>query len=636
MRRAFRRRHTEVEVHTASAPALPPLDETTFQQLLEAAYVIQEQRAAVTQEQREPRVPLPVEKPVPQFKEFPAVTGHADAQPLNAAEVLALIVETQEQLRSQVRDLPSAGKLIAERLEQVTNAAGVAIAVIREDHLEFCAATGVLSSLAGSSAPVGSSLPEFLHAHSWSSVELSIRHDAKCPIVFPIFHEGRTTGLLHLSFPATDKLEEHQIRSCQVMAGLMGEAISRASELEWKQTLAAERNTMMQILERLRPQLERLASESTTSEENLTGSGEDKSATVAAKKRQGDKLTILPAGDEARLSIRSTPSCQQCGFEMKEDEVFCGKCGAPQLDLTAPLTLPHEETVPQLSPELPEDLTTAKNLQPPADANSGPEQDVPLSPSLEQALAHLPTRDVVERFRPRVNPMIDAPTETVEPRNNEILRDTALRDGSINLQLPEHTPRVPMVPEPAGTELTQPGTNPETSSGPESQAAAEAAEVSSAIPAGITQPQPPKPSPWGSAAQAHQWLKSLQSAQSPTRVWINKHRADLWVVVSLILLLLALSGWGSRTAIYGAAQAKVVQPSLTLFERLLVALDLAEPPPAPVYMGNPNARVWIDQHTGLYYCPGADLYGNTQQGRFESQREALLDAFQPAARAYCQ
>ena len=138
------------------------------------------------------------------------------------------------------------------------------------------------------------------------------------------------------------------------------------------------------------------------------------------------------------------------------------------------------------------------------------------------------------------------------------------------------------------------------------------------------------------AAQAHHWLKSLQSAQSPTRVWINKHRADLWVVVSLILLLLALSGWGSRSAIYGAAQTKVVQPSLTLFERFLVALDLAEPPPAPVYMGNPNIRVWVDLHTALYYCPGADLYGKTPEGKFTSQHDAQLDQFEPAARAYCQ
>ena len=635
MRRVFRRRHTEVEVHTVPAPALPPLDETTFQQLLEAAYVIQEQREAV-EEQKEPRAAAPAEKSSPPIPQTVAETRHADAQSLSAAEVLALIVETQEQLRSQVRDLPAAGKLIAERLEQVTNAAGVAIAVIREDHLEFCAATGVLSSLAGSSAPVGSSLPELLQAHSWSSVELSIRHDTKCPIVFPIFHEGRTTGLLHLSFPNTEKLEEHQIRSCQVMAGLMGEAISRVSELEWKQTLAAERNTMMQILERLRPQLERLASESkNASPENLAAVAEDKDTAFAGEKRQPDKLTIFPATDEPKFSISSTPSCQQCGFAMKEDEVFCGRCGAPQLDLSAPLTLPHEETLPEVPPGLAKNVEAPRNWQAPPDTNAEPEPDVSLPPSLEEALAHLPTRNVVERFRPRVNPLIDTPSATVEPLSTEVLRDTGLRDGSIDLQATEHAARVPLVSD-AETELSQPDTTAEMLPGATSQAASELVQVSSEATAGVTQSQSPKSSPWSSAAEAQQWLKSLQSAQSPARVWINKHRADLWVVVSLILLLLALSGWGSRTAIYGAAQTKVVQPSLTLFERFLVALNLAEPPPAPVNMGNPNTRVWIDQHTALYYCPGADLYGKTAEGRFATQREAQLDEFQPAARAYCE
>lgn len=623
-----------MEAHAASAKVLPPLDEATFQQLLEAAYVIQEQRELQSMP--------PDETPAPPLPITLSENQPSASESLSAAEILALIVETQEQLRSQVRDLPTAGRLIAQRLEQVTNAAGVAIAIIREDHLEFCAATGVLSSLAGSTAPVGSSLPELLHANSWSSVELSIRHDAKCPIVFPIFHEGRTTGLLHLSFPGTDQLEEHQIRTCQVMAGLMGEAINRVSELEWKKTLAAERTTMMQILERLRPQLERLASESNSaSQEDLPVFSPSEIPATAAEKPEPAKLTILPVADEPKSFGGAVPACQQCGFKMKEDEVFCGQCGAPQLDLTLPLTLPDEEAASQWSPQSPKinppvAPETAKVTEPSPAANVQSEQEVALPPSLEQALAHLPKRDVVERFRPRLHPMIeDALAADAEIPANGFLRNAALRDGTIQVEIPDRSAPAPLVSEPAELELP-PSTIIDPSSEPTPTSTPESAEEKPVVAADVSQPQVPKPSPWASATQAHQWLQSLQSAQSPSRIWLNKHRADLWVVVSLILLLLALSGWGSRTAIYGAAQTKVVQPSLTLFERLLVALDLAEPPPAPVNLGNPNARVWVDLHTALYYCPGADLYGKTPEGKFTSQRDAQLDQFQPAARAYCQ
>ena len=600
-----------------------------FQQLLEAAYVIQEQR--------ESQPAPPADNPPAPPLQIPRSETHSSlAENLNPAEVLALIVETQEQLRSQVRDLQTAGKLIAERLEQVTNAAGVAIAVIRDDRLEFCAATGVLSSLAGSIAPVGSSLPDLLHAHSWSSVELSIRHDAKCPIVFPIFHEGKTTGLLHLSFPETEKLEEHQIRTCQVMAGLMGEAINRVSETEWKKTLAAERTTMMEILERLRPQLERLASESKSGPtQSPVASGANETAADIGEKRAPKKLTILPAVDEPRAALGAGPACQQCGFQMKEDEVFCGQCGAPQLDLSLPLTLPNEEAASHLGPQLPQNDApvppAASQLSDSSPAGSPePEREVSLPPSLERALAHLPARDVVDRFRPRIHPTVDdASNAPAEMPANGFLRNAALRDGSIRLGIPEFAPPAPLQ---SGPGEPQSSAIVDTASEPAPPAAPEPVEQEPAVAA----PQMSKSSPWGSAAQAHHWLKSLQSAQSPTRVWINKHRADLWVVVSLILLLLALSGWGSRSAIYGAAQTKVVQPSLTLFERFLVALDLAEPPPAPVYMGNPNIRVWVDLHTALYYCPGADLYGKTPEGKFTSQHDAQLDQFEPAARAYCQ
>ena len=80
--------HNDLEQQTISPQDRPALDEATFQQLLEAAHVIQELKA---------------------FE----VAGRPKSDP---AEALAKIVETQDLLRSQAGDLHGAAKLIAERL----------------------------------------------------------------------------------------------------------------------------------------------------------------------------------------------------------------------------------------------------------------------------------------------------------------------------------------------------------------------------------------------------------------------------------------------------------------------------------------------------------------------------------------
>jgi hypothetical protein len=66
-----------------------------------------------------------------------------------------------------------------------------------------------------------------------------------------------------------------------------------------------------------------------------------------------------------------------------------------------------------------------------------------------------------------------------------------------------------------------------------------------------------------------------------------------------------------------------------------VELGLAVPPPSPAYRGNPDTRVWEDERTALYYCPGSDLYGKTERGKFATQREAQQDQFEPTFRRPC-
>jgi hypothetical protein len=132
------------------------------------------------------------------------------------------------------------------------------------------------------------------------------------------------------------------------------------------------------------------------------------------------------------------------------------------------------------------------------------------------------------------------------------------------------------------------------------------------------------------------------------RFW-NSRRGDFYLAVAVILIGVVMrwgiwsnnsvgaTAGGSRSAIPGASHRRKPAPGvdLSMFEKLLVSLGLAEAPEQPEYKGNPDTQVWVDLHTALYYCPGSDLYGKTEKGKLTSQRNAQLDQFEPAYRKAC-
>lgn len=108
---------------------------------------------------------------------------------------------------------------------------------------------------------------------------------------------------------------------------------------------------------------------------------------------------------------------------------------------------------------------------------------------------------------------------------------------------------------------------------------------------------------------------------------MNLPRADLYLGIAILIAILAIL-WPSPVLSQ--------KPGLQPWQRILVMLGVAEAPPSPVhYHGNPNARVWVDSHTALYYCPGEEQYGKSPNGHFAAQREAQLEQFEPAGRAVC-
>lgn len=524
----------------ASARTTPGLDEGTFQQMLEAAYVLQEGASS----------PAPVR---------PA---------LDPGETLAEIAATQELLRANDSDLHASARLIADRLQKITSATGVAVALIQEEQLEYCAAVGNAASLAGMAMPIDSSLSEFLQtaaADPAHIAELLKRHDNASPFLFPVYHEGKVSGLLDVRFSESDAIRSQDVQSCQVMAGLLGEAVARAAKVEWKQALAVERATMLEVLERLRPQLERLAAEPAAAAKPLPA---EPATQVAAAAPAPDSTSpeieaLLTAISQANEKEAAGANCAQCGYRFEESELFCGRCGTPRAmdSQTQAADSPQEEFA----------------------AGSWPVSD----------------NGVL---------MTEALLTSLDPTSAQFSGETTPADGSSALALNTPVQDATLVepdaqePKPEIVPMTQP-------------------------------PELASPATWTSANQALHWLQSLETANSPGRLWLAKHRGDISIALSALVLLLALTGWGLHPGSSSRAQSA---PPLTLFERMLVGLGVAEAPPQPVASGNPNAWVWVDVHTALYYCAGSDLYGKTDGGKFALQHDAQLDQFHPAARKNCE
>jgi len=268
----------------------PLRGEISFQQLLAAAYVIQQQSEGIN-------------------------LREAGADPI---QVLVHIAETQKLIQSRQLDLPAATMLIAEQVEKITKASGVAVGFVEGNELVYQASRGSAVGEMGSRVPMASGLSAYC-LHSGQILQCSdVRRDTRLRyelcrvrgvlslIAVPVYHEGKIAGVLEIRFAEANSFGEHDVRSSQLMAGLVSDAIARASGLEWKQSLATERASMLEVLERIKPQLERLA--------------------------QGQEESVVSSDLETE---NSSEVCRGCGYEFSEEEYFCGSCGTARHEISA-------------------------------------------------------------------------------------------------------------------------------------------------------------------------------------------------------------------------------------------------------------------------------------------------------------
>jgi len=516
----------KVKQQATGSPDRMTLDEEAFQQLLEAAYVMQQHNDAAASENLPP----------------------------DPARTLTQVVELQEQLRSGDFDLQGATDLIAEHLQRMTSASGVAIGIARDGQLEFGTSLGTGVNAQGSRLSIDSGLADLFPPSDEGNngaepraipARNAAHQGLQSLVVLPVHYESKVAGILEVRFADDTPPHEHVIQTCHLMKGLIGEAISRAAELEWKRTLAAERATVIEALEKIK---DRLAAEPAA-----------KPASPVPEKPRFASPAIQPAktGRHAEAKpetkteeVKKESHCRICGYKYADEEMFCGNCGTARSSETG---------------------------------DNGLQSKWASMWRMKQAAE----RKQEENAEEQASPASEPPKALAEK------------------------------------------------SGPEggSEQAPITALATQGQPIAVS---PVAVSPWSSATHAREWLESMRS-RSRRNAWFSKNKANLYLLSALFILVVVLSGWGTRRVQdqIASIQQQSGQPHLTAFEKLLVSLGLAELPAAPANPGNPNTQVWVDLHTALYYCPGSDLYGKTPGGKFTSQHDAQQDQFQPAAQKSC-
>src|SRR4029077_11077268 len=140
--------------------------------------------------------------------------------------------------------------LIADRVRDVANATGVAIGLLRGDQLVYCAGSGSAASYIGrhvmaalsvsTAAKTSREILRVDNAETDARIEAAIcrQFGAKSLLILLIYQNHAVAGVLEAFFSEAHSFQDGEVRAYQLMAGLVGEAMSQAQFDEQKPVTA--------------------------------------------------------------------------------------------------------------------------------------------------------------------------------------------------------------------------------------------------------------------------------------------------------------------------------------------------------------------------------------------------------------
>lgn len=298
------------------------------------------------------------------------------------------------------------------------------------------------------------------------------------------------------------------------------------------------------------------------------------------------------AGSKSQPSTASV-LCYKCGNHLIAGEQFCGQCGAARSEDREPVSMQSK-------------VASLWHMQHPSE--------------------DILSRDETDKF--------SSHRTQSEGRVNLMDSSALASEVPINVRAFQHSSDAEIAEDSHGSERStvdladQPAEN-----------QAEAQATSGA--------EPSARADWSSALSARDFLEQFAAGNrrgALAKFW-NARRGDIYLGLALVLVL-AVIRWGLWPShpVNATSAPKTppvathkppAAPEVSILDRMLISIGLAEAPEPPEDKGNPATAVWVDLRTGLYYCPSADLYGKTQKGKYTSQRDAQLDQFQPAYHKAC-
>jgi hypothetical protein len=548
---------TSLDVRVKRKPAV---DQAGFEQVLAAAYVLQQHNDSLRA--KDPR--------------------------LDTAWILSQVAETQSLLRAGNLGLEAAARLVADRLRTMTDSEGVSISLTRDGYLHGIAESGAAAKVPGSSIASHSLVATerlkngrpFQSADAQRDIRLDIpgcrELGVRALLAAPVLRLGKIAGLVEVRWNKPDAFHECDVRTCQLMAALVGGVLDREGD-SWAPPAANPQAPTVQSAFELASDEEPVGNLPDDDGDDSAPQSED----PAAEATQFDSASDSSAKSMSPSNALAA-QCRVCGRPFLANEAFCGNCSMPRVAGAAAENLQGKWA----------SLWYMQQAQETQSQETIEEREVSASPQLAADSLELHAQEEE----------VASPVDEKETLPQSVWRRSEKIGGSTRPDRLSASNR-PLVPD-AGIE----------------DAPARDAGIGIKIKNATLQDVTSPPS-WDDAIRSA-WGRAGRALHQR----VGRRIALAAMAAMALIFVLVIWAWPAPAS------------HLTWFESLLVKLGIAEvpqrAPAAPA--GNPDVQVWVDVHTALYYCPGSDLYGKTPGGKFATQADAQMDHFEPATRALCE
>jgi hypothetical protein len=502
----------------------PALDESSFQQLLAAAYTVQRHNESLPN------------------------------SPSGTSQVLGAIAEIQSEIRTRRLNVAEGAALVAQRILTLTNAYGVSISLVDNGFLDCVAEAGVSAKIPGSSLSSHSLVATetlksgqiFESETSQSDLRLDLelcRNTGVGSLVAaPVLRFGEIAGLVEVRWSKPKGFSQSDLRTFRLMAGLITGALERSIRIGSARPAEVPQESPQTPVETALPESDGhdappIETQPVSIEEQSLAVPEPAALAVPSAAESEASPPQLTSSERPPLAS----TCRMCGRPFAGDEQFCGFCSMPR----------------------------------------------PVENRSEELQSKWASLWFMQRAQGAMQEK-EAPPEEPSESRVRIWQEAQIRQEQPAIAPPE--------PKPALWPMRTP---------------AEA---------------PAAPVPEAAPEPARREIFSLDEGPSlPKR---SARFARLHWHDAILAMVVVTLGFGVFTAWPRSANRP------TWFQSLMVRTGIMQPH-TKVFAGAPDARVWIDVHTQLYYCSGEDLYGKTPDGEFTTQYNAQSDGFLPASNTTC-